>query len=149
MRGWWRTALAIRHPFLCTRMRMTLQVTALFLLAGCDGRVGLGGQWTGVSATGARLNVTLAETPQGAVSGSGVLFNGVNSVPVNIVGAHAHPSLSMTIDFPRINFQPISFQGTLNTAFSSVKGVLNGSGFNRDTLVLVRNDPVAGRVTGP
>ena len=135
-------------------MRLLPLAVLVVLATACGEDVGLSGVWTGVTAGGTGFTFTLVETPQGVVSGSGRVLNGLSPLPVNVTGAHAHPSLSLTIDFPRLNFSPISFQGTFNTTMTAVKGALYGSGFGSgsspDSLVLTRAavSPVT-RLTGP
>ena len=115
----------------------------------CGDSAGLGSLWTGSSSSGISFNITMSETPQGAVTGAGVVATGVSTLPVNIAGAHAHPSLSLTFTFPGSNFAPVSFQGVFNSTFSTVTGLLNGSGFVRDTLRLNRNLPAVTSLTAP
>ena len=135
-------------------MRLFPLAVLVVLATACGEDVGLSGVWTGVTAGGTGFTFTLVETPQGVVSGSGRVLNGLSPLPVNVTGAHAHPSLSLTIDFPRLNFSPISFQGTFNGSISAVKGALYGSGFGTgstpDSLVLTRTTPSAvAQLTAP
>ena len=133
-----------------TSMRFFALAFLVFLVTACGEDADLSGVWTGVSTGGIGVNLTLVETPQGIVSGAGKVISGLSALPVNATGAHAHPSLSLTIDFPRINFSPISFQGVLNASMTAVRGVLNGSGLSSDSLVLNRSTPAASaRMTGP
>ena len=135
-------------------MRHCSLAILVLLATACSDEVGVSGVWTGISGGGVGFTFTLVETPQGVVSGSGRVLNGLSPLPVNVTGAHAHPSLSLTIDFPRLNFSPISFQGTFNTSMSAVKGALYGSGFGTgstpDSLVLARSTRSAvARLTAP
>ena len=135
-------------------MRFLFLAILILLTTACGDDAGISGVWTGVSGGGVGFTFTLVETPQGVVSGSGRVVSGLSPLPVNVTGAHAHPSLSLTIDFPRINLSPISFQGTFNTSMSAVKGALYGSGFGTgstpDSLVLARSTPSAvARLTAP
>jgi len=133
--------------------RLPLAILVLFATA-CGDDVGVSGVWTGATAGGVGFTFTMVETPQGVVSGSGRVLNGLSPLPINVTGAHAHPTLSLTIDFPRVNLSPISYQGTFNASMSAVKGALYGSGFGTssspDSLVLTRTtvSPLA-RLTGP
>jgi hypothetical protein len=131
-------------------MRFFSLTILVFLATACGEDAGLSGVWTGISTGGIGVSLTLVETPQGVVSGAGKVISGLNTLPVNATGAHAHPSLSLTLDFPRINFSPISYQGVLNTSMTAVRGALNGSGLSGDSLVLNRSTPAASaRITGP
>ena len=132
-------------------MRFLSAATLALLLAACDSDAGLSGLWTGSTTDGVGFSLTLVETPQGAVSGAGRVTNGITApLPVNATGAHAHPSLSLTFDFPRTGLSPISFQGTFEGSMNAIRGALSGSGFDGDSLRLNRNTPPpSARITGP
>ncbi|MBI4501901.1 MAG: hypothetical protein HY700_12175 [Gemmatimonadetes bacterium] len=131
-------------------MRLALAALAL-VISACGDDASISGVWSGRTADGVNFNLTLVETPQGAVSGAGRLTNGITApLPVNATGAHAHPSISLTLDFPRTNYSPINFQGIFNGSMNVIRGALNGSGFDGDSLNLSRNTPPpSARITAP
>jgi hypothetical protein len=144
----------IRNPKSAIRVPLMRRIafTGLVWLfaAACGDEVGVTGVWTGSTVSNLGFQLTLVETPQGVVSGVGIVANGITNTPTNAAGAHAHPALSLTITFPQANLAPINFLGTFNGSMSSVRGILNGSGFLRDTLVLNRTTPApAASITAP
>src|SRR5687767_11358041 len=136
-------------------MRPTFSSALLVLLplvTACDDDQGAPGVWQGSTVTNVSFQLTLVETPQGAVTGVGVVANGLTNTPTNATGAHAHPTLALTITFPQSNIAPINYQGTFSRDLMSIRGVLTGSGFGlglvRDSLVLNRITPSV-RITAP
>jgi hypothetical protein len=133
-------------------LRQSLLILILPFAAACGEDAGIAGVWSGATASSIAFQFTLVETPQGAVSGVGVIANGIATTPANVTGAHAHPALSLTITFPQTQIAPISYQGTFSPDLMSIRGILNGSGFGtglvRDSLILNRTTPSA-RITGP
>lgn len=122
-------------------MKTTGLLLLLCLLPSCSEDATLAGVWSGSTSSGWALSFAMVETDEGVISGNGTLVLGTSTLPlpVNVIGSHAHPAVSLTIDAARLNFAPVSFQGALRADLGSIKGILNNQTlFFRDSITLTR-----------
>ena len=92
------------------------------------------GTWTGV-VNGGTFTLTLAEQNGGTLTGAGSLQGSGGAVSVTVTGTHVHPSISLTIK--STGFEDLNYTGQFVND-NAISGNLNGSGFNNETLTLMR-----------
>ena len=127
-------------------MKASVGLAVLTLaLFGCGGDSGASGpsdeslaqgSWSGTLSGGAiegDLEWGL-EDSGGEISGNGSLSTLVRTAPLTIAGTFTPPSLTLTIQSE--GFEDFTFSGTVSE--ESMKGRLNGSGFNNRTVTLDR-----------
>lgn len=94
------------------------------------------GNWSGAFSnfgTASSLNILLLDKT-GTVTGNGTFTSGTASFAVNVTGTFVSPTFSATVNAP--GFVSMNFTAILSG--QSLTGVLNGSGFSNQQLVLVR-----------
>lgn len=123
-------------------MRRLLILLAFALACGGDSneptRIEAEGQWSGPinNNSGTPLGtmvLTLVETA-GAVTGSGNVTAGTESLAITTTGTYAPPNLSLTLSAP--GFNDMNLTGTV--AETALTGTLNGSGFVNAAIALTR-----------
>ena|SRR6202008_1846067 len=141
------------------RTRAVLAALAVLALLACgDGPLDVGafsveGSWagnakfavgSGPTADTARYFISLElEQNETDISGSGQVVTDAETLEVEVDGLWEYPSVSMVLDAPE--FIGVSFDATFATP-DSLKGTLNGSGFNSVALTLIRQpQPAASR----
>jgi len=92
------------------------------------------GSWSGTTDN-ATLSLTLTESSDRSVSGSGHISSPSNSIALTVTGTHAHPSVSLILK--ATGYQDVNFQGEFS-ADDRIIGSLNGSGFRNDAITLRR-----------
>lgn len=95
-------------------------------------RATLSGSWDGfIMRVGAVMVVTLTDA-DGVIAGDGYATGYLNHVPVTVEGTFEAPNFTLTFNSPGL--QPFVYEGTATV--SRMSGILNGSGFSDDALVL-------------
>jgi hypothetical protein len=112
------------------------------LLLGCGDSSGpeppdLSGAWRGgllhVSGDTTGVFVLSLSDLNEIVSGTGFFTNGVDTLPLTFSGSHRHPNLVFTMTSP--GFVSVGYASEV-AAPTEARGVLNGSGFAGDSLIL-------------
>ena len=109
------------------------------VLAGCDRATrveanSVTGPWVG-TVRSITFNLTLRETSDGSVVGSGNTVLQGRGASLEVTGTHSPPSVSLIISNPQ--FEPFNFRGGFASA-DTLHGELFGSGFNAERIVFVR-----------
>lgn len=92
------------------------------------------GTWTGVMTVGT-VTLTLVEQDGGTITGAGNLQGSGGAVSVTVTGTHVHPSITLTMQ--STGFKDMNYTGQFVND-NAISGNLNGSGFNNETLTLMR-----------
>jgi hypothetical protein len=115
----------------------TLLLVAGLTLAACKDSTAptpdLTGTWAG-SSSGMGFTFILIEEGQ-QLRGNGFLSIGGNSLNVTVAGSHRHPTVAFSIVAQ--GFESAGYSGKVVSA-SRMEGLLAGSGFTGDSLVLFR-----------
>lgn len=91
------------------------------------------GSWSGTVGA-QRITVTMGQTGA-TVTGSGTMTGTPRgTLAMSVTGTYAHPSLSITLSNAMV--QPLNFTATQSAG--TLRGSLQGSGFNGETLILVK-----------
>ena len=115
-------------------------VAAIMLLVGCgsDRATGvplsIAGRWTG-AAKGTSVSMQLTESGT-EVSGTGVFTDASGAAQISVSGTYHQPAVSLTLQFPNTNFNPVFLSGTASA--DVITGALNGSGYNNFAITLAR-----------
>jgi hypothetical protein len=118
----------------------TVAAVILFLSAGCGGdRVtgvptSISGRWAG-AASGTSVSMQLTESGI-EVSGAGVFTDASGASQISVSGTYHQPAVSLTLQFPNTNFNPVFLSGTASA--DVITGALNGSGYNNFAITLAR-----------
>lgn len=129
-------------------------LAAAFLLAACDTTApelpppSITGEWAGVLNGGGFANfwdfsLTLAETPSGKITGTGVLApvvpqQGVRRLEFEVRwGAYGFPDVLVALMTPE--FVDVNFSGEVLDP-DRIQGLVNGSAFNNVAVTLLRQD---------
>ena len=117
--------------------RTVFALLAVLALAACKDSTAptpnITGTWTG-SASNFGFTFILIEQNQ-TLSGTGFLSSGGNSLDVTVAGSHRYPAVAFSIIAP--GFESAGFSGKVVSA-SRMEGILAGSGFTGDSLILLR-----------
>ena len=121
-------------------------VAAVFLLVGLISPVGCGGdrvtgvplsisgRWAG-AASGTSVSMQLTESGI-EVSGAGVFTDASGAAQISVSGTYHQPAVSLTLQFPNTNFNPVFLSGTASA--DVITGALNGSGYDNFAITLAR-----------
>lgn len=120
------------------RKKLIPILASLLVIVGCsDGTApevpSMAGSWSG-NFRGATVTFTATEDNRNIV-GNGHISAGVESIALTISGTHVHPDVALTLT--AIGFQEMAFSGMFSSD-TQITGRLNGSGFNNEQVVLIR-----------
>lgn len=91
------------------------------------------GSWSG-SSGGIDMSLTLSQHNR-AVTGTGQLSGGSNSIALTASGTYVEPAVSLTLSAS--GYQSTEFTGSLS--HGTITGYLNGSGFTNMSMTLTRH----------
>ena len=110
------------------------------LTAACAGSTAapapdLSGTWMGRLAGGDQFILRISDVAQ-QIDGTGRIRADTADagLPLTVVGSHRQPDFALTLISP--GFRAAGFSGTVTA--TELRGTLNGSGFQHDSLVLTR-----------